>query len=234
MPAPGLDALEQRLGFVPSALEAFSSLAGKMYHYFHPGYLEAGPRTNPYAEFLDSIDVPGRLERAASEGVLLRIVSTCVLQELFKPAGGPATCAWGQFVASAFANRGDVEADEVQGQAHAGDDCGGELLPALAGKAREMHRQDRRSNECVQVRWIRRAFLQPATDRGEAGAPQPLLGLLRTGKAQGDQPARSGARSRKTESMTSRTRAILPAPPHCTSSRPPGRSAPASRAHSRS
>jgi asparagine synthase (glutamine-hydrolysing) len=62
--APGLPVLAARLGWVPSALGAFSTLAGKMIPLFDTAYLYArtgSPRDNPYAQLLDSIDVPRRL-----------------------------------------------------------------------------------------------------------------------------------------------------------------------------
>ncbi|MGH3963904.1 MAG: asparagine synthase (glutamine-hydrolyzing) [Pseudonocardiaceae bacterium] len=61
VPAPGLDSIGVRLGWVPSAIEAFSTLAAKLYPYFADAYREAALRTDPYAELLDSLDVPGRL-----------------------------------------------------------------------------------------------------------------------------------------------------------------------------
>ncbi len=61
VPAPGLDAIGVRLGWIPSGIEAFSTLAAKMYPYFTDTYHDAGLRTDPYTELLDSLDVPGRL-----------------------------------------------------------------------------------------------------------------------------------------------------------------------------
>jgi asparagine synthase (glutamine-hydrolysing) len=63
-PAPGLPVVTARLGWVPSALRAFSSLTGKMMPLFDPAYLHGrtnSPRDNPYARLFDTIDVPRRL-----------------------------------------------------------------------------------------------------------------------------------------------------------------------------
>ena len=59
--AQGLDAFSARLGWTPSAVEAFSTLAAKMYPYFTDTYLEAGLRADPYTELLDALDVRRRL-----------------------------------------------------------------------------------------------------------------------------------------------------------------------------
>jgi asparagine synthase (glutamine-hydrolysing) len=59
--APGLDAFEARLGWTPSAIEAFSTLAAKTYPFFTDAYLEAGLRAEPYTELLDTLDVHRRL-----------------------------------------------------------------------------------------------------------------------------------------------------------------------------
>jgi asparagine synthase (glutamine-hydrolysing) len=62
--APGLPALVERLGWVPSALRTFSSLARKTLPLFDDAYLHGrtgSPRDNPYAQLLDTIDVPRRL-----------------------------------------------------------------------------------------------------------------------------------------------------------------------------
>ncbi|MGH3886249.1 MAG: asparagine synthase (glutamine-hydrolyzing) [Pseudonocardiaceae bacterium] len=61
LPAPGLDTFGVRLGWIPSAIEAFSTLAAKMYPYFADTYREAGLCSAPYTELLDTLDVPGRL-----------------------------------------------------------------------------------------------------------------------------------------------------------------------------
>lgn len=59
-PAPGLDVFEARLGWVPSAVCTWSTLAVKMYPLLEAGYLRAGLRANPYTELLDTLDVHGR------------------------------------------------------------------------------------------------------------------------------------------------------------------------------
>lgn len=61
MLAPGLDAFSARLGWTPSAVEAFSTLAAKMYPFFTDAYLEAGLRADPYTDLLDALDVRRRL-----------------------------------------------------------------------------------------------------------------------------------------------------------------------------
>ncbi|MGH3934042.1 MAG: asparagine synthetase B family protein, partial [Pseudonocardiaceae bacterium] len=61
VPAPGLDAIGDRLGWVPSAIEAFSTFAAKIYPYFTDAYRNAEQPANPYTELLDTLDVPGRL-----------------------------------------------------------------------------------------------------------------------------------------------------------------------------
>ncbi|MGH3550632.1 MAG: asparagine synthase (glutamine-hydrolyzing) [Pseudonocardiaceae bacterium] len=60
-PGPGLDSFGVRLGWIPSAIEAFSTLAAKMYPYFTDAYLGAGLRADPYTELLDTLDVRRRL-----------------------------------------------------------------------------------------------------------------------------------------------------------------------------
>ncbi|MGH3897711.1 MAG: asparagine synthase (glutamine-hydrolyzing) [Pseudonocardiaceae bacterium] len=59
--APGLDAFGVRLGWIPSAIEVFSTHAAKMYPFLTDAYREAALRTDPYTELLDTLDVPGRL-----------------------------------------------------------------------------------------------------------------------------------------------------------------------------
>ena len=59
--APGLGVFDARLGWIPSAIDSFSTLAVKMYPLLDAEYLQAGLRANPYTELLDAIDVPGRL-----------------------------------------------------------------------------------------------------------------------------------------------------------------------------
>jgi asparagine synthase (glutamine-hydrolysing) len=61
VPAPGLDVFGVRLGWTPSAIEAFSTLAAKMYPFFADAYRVASMRANPYTDLLDTLDVPGRL-----------------------------------------------------------------------------------------------------------------------------------------------------------------------------
>jgi len=65
---------------------------------------------------------------------------------------------------------------------------------------------------------------------GEAGLPRRRrFGVRGPAKTHGRPAKKPGARSPATASMTSRTPAMLPSPPHWTSSTPPGRRAPASR-----
>lgn len=59
--APGLDAFEARLGWVPSAISTWSTLATKMYPLLDDQYLQAGLRANPYTELLDALDVRRRV-----------------------------------------------------------------------------------------------------------------------------------------------------------------------------
>jgi len=59
--APGLDVVQARLGFVPSSLLVFATLAGKMLPLFRPDVLETLSRANPYTELLDTFDPPRRL-----------------------------------------------------------------------------------------------------------------------------------------------------------------------------
>jgi len=59
--AIGLDILQSRLGFVPSWMQAFSGLAAKLYPLLRNGLAERVICANPYAEFLDTVDVRGRL-----------------------------------------------------------------------------------------------------------------------------------------------------------------------------
>jgi len=54
-PAPGLDVVAARLGWVPSALATWSSLAAKMYPLLTAHF--RGGRSEPYTELLDSLDV---------------------------------------------------------------------------------------------------------------------------------------------------------------------------------
>jgi asparagine synthase (glutamine-hydrolysing) len=60
-PAPGVEVFTARLGWVPSAIQASSTLAATMYPLFTPDALRAGLRSEPYRTLLDSLDVPGRL-----------------------------------------------------------------------------------------------------------------------------------------------------------------------------
>lgn len=61
--APGLDVVATRLGFVPSGLTVFATLAAKMLPLFNLDLLALLERTNPYTELLDTLDVPRRLTR---------------------------------------------------------------------------------------------------------------------------------------------------------------------------
>jgi asparagine synthase (glutamine-hydrolysing) len=60
-PAPGLDVVRARLGWVPSGLETFSTLAAKMLPLFHRGSFGVAAMANPYTELLDTLDPPRRL-----------------------------------------------------------------------------------------------------------------------------------------------------------------------------
>lgn len=60
-PAPGLGVFTTRLGWIPSAIETFSTVAAAMYPLFTTDTLQAGLRSDPYRQLLDSLDVPGRL-----------------------------------------------------------------------------------------------------------------------------------------------------------------------------
>jgi asparagine synthase (glutamine-hydrolysing) len=59
--APGLDALETRLGWVPSALSTWATLAAKTYPLLDEGYLAEATQHNPYGELLDTLDVRRRI-----------------------------------------------------------------------------------------------------------------------------------------------------------------------------
>lgn len=59
--APGLDVFAARLGWIPSAIETYSTLANKMYPFFADAYREAGQGSDSYTRLLDTLDVPGRL-----------------------------------------------------------------------------------------------------------------------------------------------------------------------------
>ena len=60
-PAPGLDVVARRLGWVPSGLEVFSTLAAKMLPLFNPAVLDTATQGNPYTELLDTLDGPRRM-----------------------------------------------------------------------------------------------------------------------------------------------------------------------------
>ncbi len=60
--APGLDMLERRLGWAPSYLESFSTLAARIHPLFNDDYREQQVAAGAYAELLDSIDIRGRLD----------------------------------------------------------------------------------------------------------------------------------------------------------------------------
>lgn len=57
----GLELLNARLGYIPSALEGFSALAAKLYPLMNPAWLAEGLRNNPYGELLDWLNVYGTL-----------------------------------------------------------------------------------------------------------------------------------------------------------------------------
>ncbi|MDH4146726.1 MAG: asparagine synthase (glutamine-hydrolyzing) [Acidimicrobiia bacterium] len=59
--APGLEVVAERLGWVPSGLEVFSTLAAKMLPLFERGLMAQAARANPYTELLDTLDVPRTL-----------------------------------------------------------------------------------------------------------------------------------------------------------------------------
>lgn len=59
--APGLDVVAGRLGWVPSSLEVFATLAGKMLPLFDRDVLASLSPVNPYSELLDALDPPRRL-----------------------------------------------------------------------------------------------------------------------------------------------------------------------------
>ncbi|HZZ50724.1 MAG TPA: asparagine synthase (glutamine-hydrolyzing) [Pseudonocardia sp.] len=58
---PGLDVVRTRLGWVPSALSTWSTLAAKMYPLLDAEYVRSSLLANPYTELLDAVDVHGRL-----------------------------------------------------------------------------------------------------------------------------------------------------------------------------
>ncbi|MGH3928830.1 MAG: asparagine synthase (glutamine-hydrolyzing) [Pseudonocardiaceae bacterium] len=55
--APGLEVFDVRLGWIPSAIETWSTLAAKMYPFFEDTYRRTQLRANPYTELLDALDV---------------------------------------------------------------------------------------------------------------------------------------------------------------------------------
>ncbi len=57
----GTDAWTTRLGWLPAAVENFSSLAARAYPLMRASFLEAGRRAHPYRELLDTLDVRGTL-----------------------------------------------------------------------------------------------------------------------------------------------------------------------------
>jgi asparagine synthase (glutamine-hydrolysing) len=59
--APGIQTLVRRLGFAPSGLEAFSTVATKVYPLFHADYRARQLAVDPYAELLDGVDIAGQL-----------------------------------------------------------------------------------------------------------------------------------------------------------------------------
>lgn len=59
--APGLEVVTARLGWTPTAIEASSALAAKMYPFFADTYRAAALRAEPYTALLDALDIPGRL-----------------------------------------------------------------------------------------------------------------------------------------------------------------------------
>lgn len=57
----GLDAFNVRLGWTPSAIESFATLAARMYPFATDAFRDAGLRADPHTELLDTLNVPGRL-----------------------------------------------------------------------------------------------------------------------------------------------------------------------------
>jgi asparagine synthase (glutamine-hydrolysing) len=57
----GLEVFETRLGWIPSSMESFSTIAGRLYPLFHDDVRAAGVTANPYTELLDQIDLRGQL-----------------------------------------------------------------------------------------------------------------------------------------------------------------------------
>jgi asparagine synthase (glutamine-hydrolysing) len=59
--APGLDAIQQRLGWTPSSFETFSTLAAKVHPLLHDDFRAEQVRAGAYTELLDFTDVRGRM-----------------------------------------------------------------------------------------------------------------------------------------------------------------------------
>jgi asparagine synthase (glutamine-hydrolysing) len=57
----GLAEVHSRLGFVPSWIDAFSTMAGKQLRLMRRDVAEEVERANPYRSYLDGIDIAGRL-----------------------------------------------------------------------------------------------------------------------------------------------------------------------------
>lgn len=57
----GLEVIEQRLGFTPSWLDSFGTIAAKLQPLLRPGLGALVEQANPYARLMDWVDVRGRL-----------------------------------------------------------------------------------------------------------------------------------------------------------------------------
>jgi hypothetical protein len=139
---------------------------------------------------------------------------------------------------SRSANGGVVEAHivpaAVQSEANPRHGRGGEPLPLLSGKrARCAAGIDVGTNAAKSCGYAGRCCNQHRVAVKPASCTRRCLSF-RPAKTRGDQPTSSGAVSRATASMTSRTRATLPSPAHWICSAPPGCSVWASRAQRRS
>jgi asparagine synthase (glutamine-hydrolysing) len=58
----GLAEVHSRLGFIPSWIDAFSTMAGKQLRLMRPHVVQEVERANPYRSYLDGIDIAGRLD----------------------------------------------------------------------------------------------------------------------------------------------------------------------------
>ena len=85
-----------------------------------------------------------------------------------------------------------------------------------------MRGEDRRGHERRQVLRKGWPLLEPAAGVSEAGLPQAALGVAGPREDPGRPAEKLRGAAPATASMTSRTRAMLPSPPHWISSYPPG------------